>query len=151
MFIYYNEKPVKVKPTMQEILENLTNQQKIQILDAFAKGIKPDQLKHKINISGIIIVHLYKAISAIEEKSRLLMRGEVLITSAEYNEEGIEVKSAVYNKPITTALQLKNAIKADFVNEFTETQVTAVLQKMVKYSKCGGSGSWEFYSKEVVK
>jgi len=40
---------------------------------------------------------------------------------------------------------------ADFVDIFTATQVTAVLTKMIEYSKSGATGTWAYYKVEVKK
>lgn len=152
-FIFFNELPEIKGPTTQEILASLTGTQKILILDGFAKKIKPETLQYRIKIRNaeVVVKHLYCKIIEIEEKSRLLMRGEIVITPAEYDEEGVETKPAVYNIQPTTSVKLKDAVKVDFSDDFTETQINAILSKMILYSKHDGSGVWEFYKSEIVK
>jgi len=151
-FTYYNTKSVKVVPTTQEILASLTGGQKGQILNAFAMRVKAKILAYKMGISFSVIKHLYDKMDEMEESSRSLMRGEVVITPALVDIETGEITTpAVYNPPPATANALLTAIQDAFSNDFTAGQVSAVLTKMVKHSKFNGDGDWSFYSAEIIK
>ena len=53
--------------------------------------------------------------------------------------------------PPNTQTVLKNAIQDDFSDDFTATQVNAVLLKMVQFSRHDGTGTFNFYKEEVIK
>jgi hypothetical protein len=139
-FSSYDEVPA-TGPTTQEILASLTAAQKLAVLDGFALKTPVTQLKHETGVHSFAIRHLYRKIDEIEERSRALMRGEVIVTPGD---------PPVYNTPPATQTALRNAIAADFSDDFTETQVTAVLTKMVLYSKHDGTGTWTFYKNNVI-
>jgi len=148
-FSYYDE-VVNTAPTTQEILAALTNDQKVAVLNGFANKIPVIELKHSSGVPSFAVIHLYRKIDEIEEKARALMRGEVIVTPAVFDEEGNEVAPVVYNTLPSTSTALKNLIKADFAEDFTEAQVTAILVKMLQYSKRDGSGDWAYYSSQVI-
>lgn len=151
-FTYYDEIPIPTVPTTAEIVASLTTNQKVAILDGFAKKILPQRLKYETDVPKIVIVHLYRKIDEIEERARALMRGEVLITPVEIDPEtGGVITEAEYNDPPTTQTALKDAVASDFVEDFTATQIGAILSKMIAYSKHDGTGTWTFYKAEVIK
>lgn len=151
-FTYYDTKPVPTVPSIQEIIDGMTGPQKVAVLDGFAKKILPKNLSY--DVSGLkrsAIIRLYKAIDSIEELSRKYMRGEILVTPEELDENGNVVTPAVYNTPPTTQTELRDVVANSFSDDFTLVQVNAILTKMVEYSKWDGTGDWAFYSTEVVK
>ena len=139
-FSYYDSPP-STALTTQEILASLTAQQKLAILDGFANKIPVIQLKHQELINGYAIRHLYQRIDEIEERARALMRGEVIVTPGD---------PPVYNTPPATSGELLVQVQDDFADIFTSAQVTAVLTKMVEYSKHDGTGDWAYYSSQVI-
>ena len=140
-FSYYDEPP-STTPTTQEILAALTAGQKTGILNGFALKTPVTQLKHEIGVHSFAIRHLYRKIDEIEERARALMRGEVIVTPGD---------PPTYNTPPGTSTALRDAIAGDFSEDFTVTQVNAVLTKMVQMSKFDGTGTWIYYEAEVVK
>lgn len=152
MFQYYDTKPVKVIITTQEILASLTGEQKIAILDGFVKGIKAKTLGYAERIKLAVVQYLYKKIDEIEEASRSLMKGEVIITPEVIDPiTGKIITSAVYNNPPASAEILLNEIQDAFLEDFTSGQVIAILTKMVEYSKYQGNADWKYYAENVVK
>ena len=81
-FTYYNEIPQVVKPTTVELLASLTGAQKTAILNGFVKKIIPKTLSYSTGINKSVIRHLYQAIDTIEERAKILMRGEVVVIPA---------------------------------------------------------------------
>ena len=151
-FTYYNTKSVKVVPTTQEILASLTGGKKGAILNGFAKGTRVKILASSENINRAVVQHLYDKLDEMEEASRSLMRGEVVVTPEVIDPETGEITTpAVYNIPPANAGALLSAVQDAFSTDFTSGQVTAVLTKMVEYSKHNGDGDWAFYSTEVIK
>lgn len=140
-------------PTTQEVLALLTNEQKLFILDGFTNKVKPDVLHRMVEVShpAYIVKYLYGKFADIRDESARRMRGEILITPAVYDDEGNETSPAVYNTPPTTSTQLLNEIKDQFAEDFNESQVSAILTKMVKYSKSNGTGNWTYYKTEIRK
>ena len=150
-FTFYNIKPVIVLPTISEIIASLTGGQKGQILNGFAKGTRPIVLARYIGIDQLAVIRLYVKMDEMEEMSRSLMRGEVVITPAVIDPETGEVTiPVVYNTPPSNASGLLSAIQDAFSDDFTSGQVSAVLTKMVEYSKYNGTGDWTYYSSNVI-
>ena len=150
-FTYFDTIATHQEPTTAEIVASLTSQEKVAILNGFANKILPQRLKYQTTVPKNIIIHLYRKIDEIEERSRVLMRGEVLITPAIIDSETGEITTpAVYNTPPTTAAQLLSQVQDDFSDDFTSGQVTAILTKMVEYSKHDGSGDWTYYKTNVI-
>jgi hypothetical protein len=128
-FTHYNEIP-STEPTTAEILASLTNAQKVAVLDGFVANTPIIQLKHEIGVRSFAINHLYTKIDEMEAISRALMRDVT---------------------PPSTSGELVTAIEGLFADDFTSAQVTAILTKMVEYSKHDGTGTWAYYSSEVIK
>lgn len=142
--------PESSTPTTQEILATLTGVQKSAILDGFADGISPIQLKHQAFIPLAVIRYLYKKIDEVEEKSRKIMRGEILITPAVYDEEGVETSPAVYNNPAVDKTDLITQLGNEFEADLTTAQLEAAVDKMILYSKSSKDGDWTFYANNVI-
>jgi len=128
-FTYFDTKPIVVKPTIAELVASLSSADKVLILNGFTKKILPRRLKYLTTVSEQVIKHLYRAIDAVEERSRELMCGET---------------------PPSTANQLLTQIQDEFSDDFTSGQVNAILTKMVQYSRFDGSGDWTFYRNNVI-
>lgn len=151
-FSYYDKVLQSEIATIQEKLNSLNTTEKVKILDGFARRVRPKTLSYREHLDHDVIKTLYKVFSAIEEDARKLMRGEMMISSSEIDAETGEVKTpAVYNKVPKTSTDLKNAITQKYAQYFTGPQITAILLKMVKYSKHNGTGDWTYYKEEVVK
>ena len=129
-FSHYDVPP-STALTTQEILAALTGAQKTAVLNGFALKTPVTQLKHETSGIGTgAIRHLYRKIDEVEESARMLMRGA---------------------SPPTTATALRNAIQDSFVDDFTSTQISAILNKMIQYAKHDGSGTFSYYKAEVIK
>ena len=76
-FTNYDSLPVEVVPTTAELVASLTTQEKVAILDGFSRKVPPRQLRYNIKTPFRVIFHLYRAIDAVEERSRVLMCGKV--------------------------------------------------------------------------
>lgn len=159
-FTYYNEIPTPETPTISELVASLSAQERGDILNGFTAGVLPERLtawvrkyyNRPFRPKKAVVRRLYQAINNIEEYSRTLMRGELLITPAVIDPDTGEVtEEAVYNTPPTTANQLLTAVQDEFTEDFTPAQVEAILTKMVQYSKHDGTGTWTYYKTEVVK
>jgi len=140
-FSYYDDVP-STEPTTQEILASLTGAQKLAVLNGFANKTPVIQLKHAVGIHSYAIRHLYQKIDEIEEMARALMRGEVIVTPGE---------PPVYNTPPTTSGELVAMVQDEFSEDFSTAQVTAVLTKMVEFSKHDGTGNWAYYQSAVIQ
>jgi len=152
-FTYYNEIVTPTPPTVGEIVASLSGAEKIAILDGFTQKIIPKTLAYQLpSVSKDIIALLYRTIDGMEEYSRTLMRGELLVTPAVIDPETGEVTTpAVYNTPPSTATALTNAVIVEYDEYFSAGETTAILTRMVEYSKNDGSGDWAFYKTEITK
>ncbi len=149
-FTFYDTPISTPQQTIQELLDGLSAEQKGDILNGFANRVKPVVLSDRKQLKYSVVKRLYEQIDAVEEKARSYMRGEVIIKEAVF-EDGEEASPAEYNKPPTTANALKNLIVADFADIFSSGQVTAILNKMYKYSKRDRTGDFAYYAVEVKK
>jgi len=142
---------VSTAPTTQEILASLSGAQKLAILNGFAEEVPVRRLMFQILVDKGAIGHLYNKLKEIRNLSKALMRGEVLITPAVIGDDGEVLEAEVYNTPPETSSALLAAVADDFSDDFTEGQVTAVLGKMLEYSRSTKDGNWAYYSQGVIK
>jgi len=153
-FTYYNEISQPAEPTLQDIINSLTGIQKSAVLDGFTNKILPGRLKYTIAIPERAIQRLYNAIDSIEETARAIMREEVVLVEGTYDEDGNEITPPEYNVAPDTPAELLADVALNFADIFTEAQVSAVLQRMVEYSRVDSSGDpigdWAYYSTNVV-
>jgi hypothetical protein len=151
-FPYYNEIPVVAPPTLGDLIDSLTGQQKGAILNGYTIGTKEVTLARRILVPESTVFALYEAIKGMVNKSNALMQGEVEITPAVKDPETGEItKPAVMNAPPVSAAALLAEVQDDYSEWFSKTEVTAILTRMVEYSKYSGNGTWEYYAQEVVK
>jgi len=151
-FTYYDELPIEEPQTIPELVASLDSQEKGAILNGFSRRFKSEVVAARIKVNPVVVRRLYEQMDLMEERSRALMRGEVVVTPAELDPEtGEVITPAVYNTPPSTAGALLTAVQDDFSEYFEPAAVTAVLTKMVEYSKFDGSGTWSYYAAEVVK
>lgn len=150
-FTYYDTVPSVPQPTLQELIEALSGAQKIAILNGFTKKTLAKQLAYTTpGLDRAVIQRLYQSMDSMEELSRSLMRGEVLVTPAVIDPQTGEVTTpAVYNTPPASSGALLSAVQDAYVDIFTGAQVNAILTRMVEYSKWDGTGDWTFYSTQV--
>ena len=151
-------------PTLEDILASLSAQQKLAVLEAFAEKVFPIDFRQWMKVQYPALSNqipreavkaLYLAIDDVEEFARTEMRGERLISEAEYDDQGVETVPAVYNDVPADQPALLAAAVANMDTVFTSAQINAVLNKMVEYSSKDESGNangtWAIYSAEVIK
>ena len=164
-FTFYDDTSTPA-PTITEILAGLTTAQKLGVLNGFAEGIKPIDWRQWMkdtddtvprNVPRVAIRRLYEEIDAIEDWCRAEMRGERLVTPAVLDEDpesptfGEVITPAVFNTPPTGVTGLRSVAASAFQEVFTSSQVTAVVNKMIEYSKSTKDGDFAYYSVEVKK
>jgi len=152
-FTYYDTIPVIPEPTIPEIIAGLSSAQKGKLLQGFTiLGRTAYRLvANRLAIDEKAVDRLFGKMDEMEANSRSLMRGEVIVTPEVVDPDTGEVTTpAVYNTPPADSGELLTTIQDDFSDDFTSGQVTAVLTKMVKYSKHDGSGNWNFYKNNVI-
>lgn len=150
-FTYYNEIPVETPPTIAELVADLSGEQRGAVLNGYAHRVKAITLARRALIDEDVVERLYRKLDSIEDYAAKLMRGEVLVTPAEYDAEGNLISEAQYNEPVTTPTGLINGVSAEFVEDFNSTHIEAILTRMVEFSKHDGTGTWTFYKTEVNK
>ena len=150
-FPYYNEIPVVAPPTLGDLIDSLTGQQKGQILNGYTVGIAEVTLARRILVSESTVFALYEAIKGMVNRSNALMRGEVELVPAVKDPETGEITTpAVMNTPPISAAALLAEVQDDYSDYFSGAEVTAILTRMVEYSKYNGTGDWVFYSSNVI-
>ena len=130
-FDYFDTPPAPHVPTTQELLAKLTAQQKLAILDGFAKRIIPARMKY--TAPKATVIYLYEKINEVKEWCKQLMGGKV--------------KGQPVPKTLT---ELKSAVAKQFSKDFTAPQCSAIVDKMVKYSKWDGGGTFTFYKSGIA-
>jgi hypothetical protein len=153
-FTCFNTRPMAQNPSISELVAALDGEEKIKILRGFtvlgrkAYGVVASRLM----LNEKVVDRLFGKIDDMQKLSASLMRGEIVITPAEVDQQtGEEITPAVYNTPPANAGALLAAVQDEFSDDFNPVQVTAILTKMVEYSKWNGSGDWVFYSNEIIK
>jgi len=147
-FTYYDEIPYSGQTT-EEILASLTGAQKTAVLLGFVERTPATELKHRIGVHTVAIEHLYGRMDEIEERCRTLMRGEEVIDPGDPGAD--PPVPPTYNTPPATSGELTAIIIDEYSDEFTAGHTTAILTKMVQYSKHDGTGNWAYYSAEIIK
>lgn len=129
------------KPTTQELLASLTAQQKLGILNSFAKKISATQVKHTYHIRKDVIIYFYHMIESIKITSREVMRGL---------HQGLNEEDIPSNPVPVNATEL--AVQVDIIenNGFSLSQIQAIINKMIAYSKSDGTGDWTWYSSKII-
>jgi hypothetical protein len=151
-FPYYNEIPVVASPTLGDLIDSLTGQQKGQILSGYTIGTKEVTLARRILVPESTVFALYEVIKQMVNRSNALMRGEVELVPAVIDPETGEITTpAVMNTPPDGAVALLAEVQDDYSEWFSGAEVTAILTRMVEYSIHDGTGNWVFYSTEVIK
>jgi len=147
------EMPVPL--TMRQRVVALTDAQRQLLLDGFINRIPSAHLDHQVLLAKELIDYVYEGIDAIEETSRLLMRGEYITTpEVTHNDpvtgEVIIDTPAVYAPAPTTAVQLRQAIAPLFVADYPVTFCSNAVNAMVSWSKYDGSGTFAFYKSQII-
>ena len=153
-FTCFNTKPVAQKPSISELVAALESEEKIKILQGFATlGRKAcGVVASRLMIDEKVVDRLFGKIDDMQKLSASLMRGQIEITPADVDQQtGKEINPAVYNTPPANAGALLAAVQDEFSDDFNPVQVTAILTKMVEYSRYSGDGTWEYYSNEIIK
>jgi len=151
--IFSNTETVQL--TTKEILALLSSNQKVGFLNAYTQGWADNYPKVKalLRIRPTAIArHLKLKLDEIQVLSRKYMRGEIVVEPEVLDPEtGEIITPAVYNTAPTVSTELLNLVKGSFVDEFTSEQISAILTKMIQYSKSTGDGTWTYYKTEIVK
>ena len=138
--------------TLKQQVRALTTEQKDALLTGFEQLILAGQLDHKLLIPKDVIQDVYDGIDAMQERSKLYMRGEVVITPAVYDTGFTHtlITPAVMNTPPTSMPGLRSVIIPEFSVDFTNAFISLVLDEMVKWSKYDGTGTFNFYENQIV-
>jgi hypothetical protein len=147
------EMPVPL--TLRQQVVALTDAQRQALLDGFTNRIPSAHLDHQILLSKELIDYVYNGIDAIEETSRLLMRGEYVTTPAVTHIDPITGNiiidtPAIYAPVPTTAVLLRQAIAPLFVADYPILFCSNAVNAMVSWSKYDGSGTFAFYKSQII-
>lgn len=127
----YFDTVANVQPTTQELLAQLSATQRTGILTGFSQRYSPMKIKKIYDDQGtkhipkIIVIYFYEFFNDIQNSADSLM------------------SSGTY-----TQLQLRDAVYDIYQDDFTQSQITAILNQRVQYSKSDGSGDWSYYSSQ---
>ena len=150
-FPYYNEIPVVAPPTLGELVDALSGQEKGAILNGFTVDTAETTVARRILVPESTVFALYEAIKQMTNRSTALMRGEVELIPAVIDPETGEVTTPpVYNIPPASAAELLVEMQDTYSEWFSEAEVTVILTRMVEYSMHDGTGDWTFYSANVI-
>jgi len=151
-FTNYDEPTVVPQLTLKERIALMTNAEKVNILNGFIAKTLPARLKYTVPVSLDLIKEMYKEFDRIEETSRSLMRGEIIVKPEVIDSKTGEVTTpAVYNKIPNSIAVLKSTLSPEFVDSFNTSEVGYIVDKMIKHSKADGKGTAAYYSVEVKK
>lgn len=147
------EMPVPL--TLRQQVVALTDTQRQALLDGFINRVPSAHLDHQILLPKELIDYVYDGIDAIEEASRLLMRGEYVITPAVTHIDQatgniIIDTPAVYATAPTTVVLLRQAIAPIFVTDYPVLFCSNAVNAMVSWSKYDGTGTFAFYKSQII-
>ena len=149
-FRSFTSPPPPVVLTMRQQVVNLTDQQRADILQNFINRIPTEHIYWKMGLSLELLNYVYEGIDAIEEASRLLMRGEYITTPEVRDAEGNVTTPAVYATVPTTIILLRQAIAPIFSANYPVLFCSNAVNAMVAWSKYDGSGSFAFYQSQII-
>ena len=94
------------------------------------------------NIRTDVVKFFYNKISEIQDYATKLMKGQI--------EAGIVDEEMTYVDVPTTKEDFTAIVATAFESDFSITQTTAVINKMIEYSKSDGTGDWAWYSSKIT-
>jgi len=136
--------------TLRQQVVALTDEQRQSLLVGFEQRIPAAHLDHKLGLSKQIIEYIYDGMDAIEETSRLLMRGEYVTTPAVLDGNGVVITPAVYAPVPTTQVLLRQAIAPLFSEDYPVNFCSNVVNEMIAWCKYDGSGTFAFYRNNII-
>lgn len=120
-------------PSTIELVASLTGPQRSGILNGFADGKSPVDIKIQYGIPRRVVSYFFNRLKSIE------------ITASNYMKE---------NNPPIDKNSLISLVSNDFSVEFTTNQITSIINKMIEYSRLtDGSfnGDWDWYSSKIIE
>lgn len=138
---YVTEQPVK--PTIEEYLDQMPNNEKVFVINGFGDKIKPKQVdKSQVKVPVAALNVLYREMKNIRDYAALLMRGKVS-------------SGQVMITPPKNKAALITALVKKFNKYFNEGQITAFTNKMLLHSKKNVQGQyigiWKDYKDGVTQ
>ena len=154
-FRCFTSPEVPVVLTLRQQVIALSDAQRQALLDGFVNRIPAAHLDHKLGLSKELIEYVYNGMDAIEETSRLLMRGEYIITpEVSHIDPVTHLKvidtPAVFATVPTTAALLRQAVAPLFSADYPVLFCSNTVNAMVAWSKYDGSGTFAFYKSQII-
>lgn len=119
----------------------ITDEEKTMITDDYALGKTVTQIKHERFIPTSLIENSIRHKKITEAFVVKLMNKQVVISPAEYDEEGVLTKNIVYNNKPSTLTALKIAVNNEFPDcTITDYNVDAIV------SNGTSAGTWTAFS-----
>ena len=131
-FYCFDSAPVVAEPTMRQRVVALSAETKTAIYNGFANKTPPSHLRMDISQPVDLIEYIYDGVSAIQERCKAYMRGEV---------EGV-------SSP-TSATILRQTVAPEFIDDFPGADINTIVNTMILQSKYDGKGTWNFYSTNI--
>ena len=147
-YCFTQPEPIVV-PTLKQQVKSLTDEQRLMLLKGYRID-RPVEHYHSEGLPKDIVQDVYDTIDAIQLRCKALMRGEVIITEAILDSEGFIITPAVMNTPPAIKTELKNIVKDEFNDTFPNTFTADVMEEMFAWSKYDGSGTYVFYSSQII-
>jgi len=147
------EKPVPL--TLRQQVVALKDEQRQALLNGFANKIPAAHLDRMVLLSKELIDYVYDGIDAIEETSRLLMRGEYIVTP-EVSHIDSDTGEIVIDTPTVfapvpaTAVELRQAIAPLFSEDYPVSFCSNAVNAMIAWSKYDASGTFAFYKSQII-
>ena len=142
--ISYAQFPVLVQD--ETVIEIVTSEQdwhlqdsvsRVYVMSMWIQGNPAEACKpHIAKMKQSTVKWFYKSINTSINYAMQLMRGEVLITPATYNEEGEIEDEAVYNTIPKNQIALRDDIRKVY-KDFYDSEVDYYIYYFIIYSGCG--------------
>lgn len=149
-FYCFTEPVVVTQPTMRQRVVALDDATRQNILSHFTNKRYPAHIATELKLDLELVRYVYDIIDAIQQKARLLMRGEVIVTPAVLDAEGNVITPAVMNTKPTLQTELATTLREEFKDDFPTPFTTLVVSEIMKWSKFDGTGTFAFYKSQII-
>lgn len=150
-FYCFDSAATETPLSMKQRVAKLTAEQKTAIFTAFANRVPTAHLRKELSLPEDLLDYIYNGISDIQEKCRLYMRGEVIVTPEKADEQGKVTTAAVMASVPAALVDLRQAVSPEFIDDFPGSAINEIITLMVKYSKYDLQGTWNFYKTNIIK
>ena len=150
-FICFDSAPVVAAPTLRQQWAALSAEtaRKNIVYYGFKDRIPAAIIREKVQLSIELIEYVYNIMDQMRDRATAMMRGTAILTPAILDAQGNVITSATYVTVPTTAIELRQAIAAEFVDDIPGADCNTIINLMIASSNYTGNATWTFYSTNI--